>query len=591
MKRFLPLIQLLLLIHDAQGNTNNVIIHNASDLINLSNNVNNGTNYSGTTVLLSDDIDFSGDSSNTFSPIGKFINDTNHFAFMGTFDGQGHAVRNLKMNSSNDNVGFFGYSGKASIKSIVFDSSCSFISSGSRNNIDVTLGPISFFTGGENGCTIGNIVNMASITFYSSDTNHIIAGGIAGKIRSLSTVKNCANYGNIKISGSADNAYIGGLIGECIGGVNFYIVNNINYGDITIEKPGEEHIYVGGIVGHTQKTFSIESCVNIGNVETSGSGVILGGIVGYAYNATNSIINNSYWTNNGYNGYYYNEDTSNLQVNLERVDRLNETIINTLNSGNEDQGKWLLNADGCNVTFFIDSRVFFSSTSKMILVPSFEGSTEGIFDGWYIDNDYTEIFINSTISSNTNLYGLQRKNVTVTFDGNNGNTSFTSKNVTCGRNYGELPNAMLDGYTFNGWFTEISEGTEIKPNTSVTAPSDHTLYAHWTKITSSSTSFTDPIYVEIVFGRKDMSKEEVEQIIAKYTKDDFIIEKFVSGSETRVIIKFTNPTNANDFIESLQDSSDSTVAVTYIGFFVSSTVRLSPTILLLLFLSAFALIF
>lgn len=588
MKRLLHLTQLLLLIHDAQSNANNVFIHNASDLINLSNNVNNGTNYSGTTVLLGDDIDFSGDFSNTFSPIGTFISKTNYTAFMGTFDGQGHAIRNLKMNSSNVNVGFFGYSEKASIKSIVFDSSCSFISSASGNGITATLGPIPFFTGGESGCTIENIVNMASIAFSGSDTNYIVAGGIAGKMKSLSTVKNCANYGNIKISRSANNVFIGGLIGECIGSNNFYIVNNINYGNITIENLGIERTYVGGIVGHTQKTFSIESCVNLGDVSTSGFGVTLGGIVGYAYNVANYIINNSYWISSDY---VYIEGTSNLQVeNSEKIDELNETIINTLNSGNQSQGKWLLNTNGYNVTFFIDSRMIFSSTSKMILVPNFEGSTEGIFDGWYIDNTYMEIFINSTISSNITLYGLSGKNVTVTFEGNNGNTSFASKNVNCGRNYGELPNATLDGYIFNGWFTEMSEGTEVKPNTSVTASSNHTLYAHWIKITSSSTSFIDPIYVEIIFGRKDMSKEEVERIIAKYTKDDFIIEKFVSGSETRVIIKFTNPTNANDFIESLQDSSDSAVAVTYVGFFVSSTAVLSPTILLL-FLSAFALIF
>ena len=46
-------------------------IKNASELIQLSQNVNNGKNYSGTTVFLDADIDFSGGLSEQFVPIGK----------------------------------------------------------------------------------------------------------------------------------------------------------------------------------------------------------------------------------------------------------------------------------------------------------------------------------------------------------------------------------------------------------------------------------------------------------------------------------------------------------------------------------------
>ena len=48
------------------------IINNASDLIKFSNDVNSGTDYSGTTVLLDSDIDFGEGLSQQFQPIGNF---------------------------------------------------------------------------------------------------------------------------------------------------------------------------------------------------------------------------------------------------------------------------------------------------------------------------------------------------------------------------------------------------------------------------------------------------------------------------------------------------------------------------------------
>ena len=65
---------------------NELHIKNASGLIGLSKNVNSGTSYSGTTVLLDADIDFSGDLSEQFEPIG---NSYSKYFFQGAFDGQG----------------------------------------------------------------------------------------------------------------------------------------------------------------------------------------------------------------------------------------------------------------------------------------------------------------------------------------------------------------------------------------------------------------------------------------------------------------------------------------------------------------------
>ena len=65
-------------------------------------NVNKGTSYSGTTVLLDSDLSLDG---KAFEPIGS--SGSNYFR--GVFDGQGHAISNFEMTSSYY-AGLFGYS-------------------------------------------------------------------------------------------------------------------------------------------------------------------------------------------------------------------------------------------------------------------------------------------------------------------------------------------------------------------------------------------------------------------------------------------------------------------------------------------------
>ncbi len=73
------------------------------------------------------------------------------------------------------------------------------------------------------------------------------------------------------------------------------------------------------------------------------------------------------------------------------------------------------------------------------------------------------------------------KKFTLTFDGNGGGTpSPTSKTITYDNLYGELATISRAGYTFNGWFTSATGGTQITANTKVAVTADQTLYAQWT---------------------------------------------------------------------------------------------------------------
>ena len=99
-------------------------ITNVDEFIKFKDDVNKGTNYSGTTVFLDSDLSLAG---KTFEPIGNNTSDFNYFN--STFDGQGHVINNLAMASSLQCVGLFGFSFGLTIKNVVLDSSCSITSS------------------------------------------------------------------------------------------------------------------------------------------------------------------------------------------------------------------------------------------------------------------------------------------------------------------------------------------------------------------------------------------------------------------------------------------------------------------------------
>ena len=76
-------------------------IRSVDGFIQFSKDVNNGMNYSGTTVFLGSNIDFTGE---TFESIE--ISDSNYFN--GTFDGKGHVISNLNVTSPPDLLGYSG---------------------------------------------------------------------------------------------------------------------------------------------------------------------------------------------------------------------------------------------------------------------------------------------------------------------------------------------------------------------------------------------------------------------------------------------------------------------------------------------------
>ena len=141
-------------------------------------------------AVLTADIDLTGI---THTPIGA----STTFKFDGEFDGQHHRIKNMIINNTLDNQGFFGcVRGNAIIKNIIIDKSCS-ISAGNR--AAGLIGTLQ--TPAEGKCRILNCVNEANVTSVSG-----VAAGIVGAGQSAYAffkIHNCVNTG--KITGASNN--------------------------------------------------------------------------------------------------------------------------------------------------------------------------------------------------------------------------------------------------------------------------------------------------------------------------------------------------------------------------------------------------
>ena len=93
------------------------------------------------------------------------------------------------------------------------------------------------------------------------------------------------------------------------------------------------------------------------------------------------------------------------------------------------------------------------------------------------NGNFLSLFSPSTISL---VAEWEANTYTVTFNPKGGSVSPTSKDVTYNATYGDLPTSTRTGYTFNGWFTEETNGTQVTSSTTVQIIAAQTLYAHWT---------------------------------------------------------------------------------------------------------------
>ena len=206
------------------------------------------------------------------------------------------------------------------------------------------------------------------------------------------------------------------------------------------------------------------------------------------------------------------------------------------------------------------------------------------FTGWFT-GDNEEITSETTygITENQTLYAhWVINNYTITFDFANGTMErlilpFNSTITYPG-------NMTIDGFTFNGW----SPKPERMPAENIT------IKAQWDIITAKSSESEKKSesemssglekpsrFVEITFSTKELSREEAEKIIEKYTNGaEFVIEEFGSNGsgDVKMIIKFIDKKEATSFVEKVSASSDTGKGIIKVVGFIESVTSFSSVL-------------
>lgn len=228
------------------------LINNVADFI-LFNEAVQHYNHRGDYFSLTSDVDFN------YSPEFAGVGAGNHLRdFAGTFNGNGHTISRLRINSYITNSagqlmeGSYNYGGlfhilspTSVVKNVTIAADCDF-------NFYNFSGAIAGEVSGE----VSNCINHAVVKGVGS------IGGIVGMTTETGIVKNCYNSGAV----AGSSRYAGGIVGYSLGSIS----GSQNDADVTNSAN-----YAGGIAGVSAG--SISNSYNSGRIE---AGDYCGGIVG-----------------------------------------------------------------------------------------------------------------------------------------------------------------------------------------------------------------------------------------------------------------------------------------------------------------------
>lgn len=113
--------------------------------------------------------------------------------------------------------------------------------------------------------------------------------------------------------------------------------------------------------------------------------------------------------------------------------------------------------------------------------------TAPVYPGYQPDTEYQTV----SLTGDEHLVTFVYEPVTyyAYFDANGGSVAIDSKELTYDAEYGELPVATRDGYSFLGWFSDPVAGEQIFSETMVTINYVETLYAHWSDVETYTFNF------------------------------------------------------------------------------------------------------
>ena len=232
--------------------------------------------------------------------------------FTGTFDGNGHAIKNYTYSTTTEDLmhaGLFCRTKNASFKNLTMTNVNISVKSGGNfavlaaygqgttfENITVSgklsasgiVNSLGGIVGSLSGGSLTKCTNKADVTITGAAG--AAAAGVVGAASANTTIKNCTNSGAISISGPIDGGRSYRAAG--ISNVAGTVISCKNTGNVSVKTSGSMEgvvsLSAAGVVGTSSK--QITSCTNTGKitmnstVEVSRS-ILMGGIAANAENA------------------------------------------------------------------------------------------------------------------------------------------------------------------------------------------------------------------------------------------------------------------------------------------------------------------
>lgn len=253
----------------------------------------------------------------SWNPIG----DSN--SFKGIFNGNGHTVSDLYINSSGSNLGLFGQVAGAEIKNVIVQGNVTgFYEEGNSQSgqyVGLVLGI------GSSGVKLENCESRGSVTGCK------YVGGIVGLVPSSGgTITMCTNRATVKNYSGQSGKYFGGIVGRGSG-----LSLCANYADITTESNN-----VGGLAGVLSTDSNrkgMNNCMNVGNVKGKQN---VGGLVGNccAANNVNNYSSGRVEATSQYAGLLVGTYTSNPSAAFENTYYVKEGFV--VENGTTTAGKY-----------------------------------------------------------------------------------------------------------------------------------------------------------------------------------------------------------------------------------------------------------
>jgi beta-lactam-binding protein with PASTA domain len=248
-------------------------IANVTDLLAMAADTNDYGKY----FVLTADINLAPLGPCTTAIIAADVNNLNNSGFDGTaftgfFDGNGHTISNLTIDTNgaeNDYLGLFGQIGSAGeVKNL------------GLKNVSITSGSLSFNLGGVAGGNDGSISNCFSKGNISGGERSYNLGGLVGE--NDGSISRC--YSSCTVTGGDSSSGDGGLVG--INDVNGNISSCYSTGAVS---GGDLSLVLGGLTG--ENSGDINDCYSTGDVS---GGDYVGGLVGLN-DASDSNISSCYF--------------------------------------------------------------------------------------------------------------------------------------------------------------------------------------------------------------------------------------------------------------------------------------------------------